>query len=198
MRYIHLAVAGLYAVYTIVHITQLGIGEWLTIAVAIGGLCITWMVFKKDITGMFLAGMLMGLMVEYITEAYWQYSFKVPIWRGAHIWGDISLYVVLGWGYSFSMFVLFSDWAFKKIMHVPALDKRILLFDAVLAPLWFIPYELLGMQGLHLWQYTSCSEWITIIPILNYPLEGVIGAALFGLVLPSFVRHWEKELRFTQ
>jgi hypothetical protein len=184
MKFLHIGIALFYLIYSIVNFPQLGFGEWLIIGVTCAGLLIGWLRFKKDLTGMFLAGVLMGLMVEYITEAYWHYNFKVFAWPGNPIWGDISLYVVLGWGYSFSMFVLFTNWVYTKA-GVPLTKARTLFFDALLAPIWFIPYELLGMQVLHLWSYTPCSAWKSIIPGINYPIEGVIGSVLFGLVLPS-------------
>ena len=198
MKIVHVLIGLFYIVYSGIHVTQLGIGEWLTLIIAIGGLLIAWFIFKKDLTGMYLAGMLMGLTIEYITEAYWKYSLKVFIWPNSPIWGDISFYVFLAWGYSFSMFVLFSNWLFKKMTRLPVTDARTIVFDMILSPLWFVPYEFFGMQILHLWGYTCCSGWTTIIPVLNYPLEGVIGAMLFGLVLPSFVRHLGDELRATR
>ncbi len=198
MKTVHVLIALFYLVYTAFNISQAGTGEWLSLGVSVSGLLIAKLIFKKDLTGMFLAGMLMGLTIEYITETYWQYSFKLFIWPGNPIWGDISFFVILGWGYSFSMFVLFSNWLFKKMTGLPVTNPLVMVFDAILAPLWFIPYEILGMQVLHLWKYTTCSKWTTLIPILNYPVEGVIGAMLFGLVLPSFVRLWGNKLRATR
>jgi hypothetical protein len=198
MKYLHAILGLFYIIYAAINFSHLGIGEWLTIAVSLGGLLYARFVCKRDLTGMYLAGMLMGLMVEYITAAYWHYSLKVFVWPNARIWGDISLFVVLGWGYSFTMFVLFSNWLFRKTTHLPLTSPWIILFDAVLAPFWFVPYELLGMHVLHLWEYTPCSGWNTIIPVIDYPVEGVVGSILFGLVLPSFVRHWGEKLKVTR
>jgi hypothetical protein len=192
---LHCAVAGFYLVYTCLNITNLGVGEISSISVSVAMLLISWFVFKKNLTGMFLAGIMLGLSVEYLTEAYWEYYFNVFIYR------DISLYVVMGWGYSFGIFILISNFIFAKLVGKKSpetFDKRIILCDAILGPLWFILHEFIGMNLLHLWKYTECSHWTHVIPIIKYPIEGVVGAILFAAILPTFVRHWEKELQFTR
>jgi hypothetical protein len=205
MKLIHVFIGLFYVIYPIIHVrafhipgiqTFMGKGEWLSLVASFGGLLIAWLVFKKDLTGIYLAGMLMGLTVEYITAAYWTYHLNVYIWPGHHIWDRISFFIILGWGFSFSMFVLFSNWIFTSTTHLPLTHPFIIIYDAILAPFWFIPYELLGMQKLHLWEYNvEISQWKTIIPFIKYPLEGVIGALFFGMVLPSFVRYWGNALK---
>lgn len=193
MKTVHIVIGLLIVVYIIANVTRLGIGEILSIVTCVTTLIVAAVIFKTDLSGMFLAGMLMGTTVEFITEAYWDYSFNIYIWR------DIPFFVILGWGFSFSMFVKFSNFIFKIAtgQKDTLIDKRIIIFDAFLAPIWFIPYELLGMHALHLWKYSEVSNWNHILPIIEFPLEGVVGAFLFGMVLPTFVRHWGPELQFT-
>jgi hypothetical protein len=181
--------------YCIVHFSEIGKGEIITAVFCITALSVAWFGFKKDLSGMFVSGIILGTAVEFITEAYWDYSFKMFIWR------DIPLFVIVGWGYSFSLFILLSDWVFKKVFrpkNIAVDDKRILLCDALLGPLWFVSHELLGMNVFHLWTYSKVSGWTYIIPVINFPWEGVIGAVLFATVLPTFVRHWEKAFRLTK
>jgi len=204
MKIVHFLVVLFYLVYSLFNISRFGRGEWLPIIFAVVSLSISRIKFKKNFTGLYLAGMLTGLMVEYITEAYWKYSFNVYIWK------DMSLYVVLGWGFTFTFFVVISNNLFKVTLKVWSKifgkqkpipvsvknDPRLILFDACLGIPWFVSYELIGMYALRLWEYRDVAGWDTIVPIINYPLEGIIGAFLFGMILPSFVRFWEPHLKF--
>ena len=201
MKIVHVMLGLFYLVYTFFHIRQLGIGEIMSVTTTVISLLAAWFVFKKDLTGMFLSGIILGTAVEYLTEAYWDYT-KLMDANGFNvfIYGDISLYVIMGWGFSFSVVILLSNWVFKSITRNNAelvVDARIIICDAVLGPVWFIMIEYLGMQVLHLWRYTECSNWTHIVPVIQYPFEGVIGAVLFAAILPTFVRHWEKKFRFT-
>ena len=193
MKYLHWTIAFFYILYTSVHLSRLGIGEWASLLIFSCALLIARLVFKKNLTGMFLAGMILGAAVEFITEVYWDYHLNVYIWK------DISLFVILGWGYSFSFFVLISNFV-NRMMNsskiIPPSNIRILLCDAALAPIWFIPNELIAMKVLHLWDYSAVSGFTQLIPWINYPLEAVIGSVALGMVMPTFIRHWEYELRF--
>lgn len=206
MKYAHLAVALFYVVFTIVNIGSLGIGEWVAVAEAILFFVVTRGIMKKDYTGYYLAGMLVGLTVEYLTEAYWEYSLNVFFATTTPIWNDISPYVVLGWGFSFTLFVAVSGWLFPRVRAlfgaagVPGsasavMDPWHLLFDAALGIPYFVVYEIFGMKVLGLWRYLPVSKWTTMVPVLDYPLEALIGAALFAMVLPAFVRSWGTRLR---
>lgn len=171
----------------------MGIGEALTFVMYIGTIGVAKLKFKKDVTGMYMAGLLLGITVEYLTESYWDYHFKVSIWR------DVPLYIIIGWSYSFTIFISISNAAYKKITGKQPdgnTGKGLLLCDAILGPIWFVPLELFAINGLHLWNISEAARWTHIIPWIHYPWEGVIGAALFALVLPTFVRRWESELRF--
>jgi len=90
MKHIHFAAAILIIAYSLFHVTVLGIGEILSLVFVSATLLIPWFVFKKNLTGMVFSGILLGAMVEFITEANWDYHVRVYIWR------DISQFVVIG------------------------------------------------------------------------------------------------------
>lgn len=192
MKLFHLMVGIALLAYSVFNLPKFGIGEILVCSTFFPTLIITWFVFKKDVTGMLLAGMLIGLCIEFITEAYWNYSLIVYLYK------DISLFVIMGWGYSFTLYLLLSGWLFRFIVrskNVYAHDLRLLLMDIFIGPIWFLSNELLGMKGLHLWTYSECAGWTHPIPWLwGYPLEGVIGAIFLSTVMPSFVRYWAQPL----
>ncbi|MBD3343615.1 MAG: hypothetical protein GF401_00980 [Chitinivibrionales bacterium] len=180
-------------IYVLANVSLMGFGEWL----ATGTFIATWLLFKfvihKDITGDLITGMIVGATVEYLTEAYWDYSMKVYIYK------DISVFVIMGWGYSFTYFLYFSRILYKKLFNknmVKLFDKRIILCDALVGPLWFIANEYVGMNIFHLWTYSSIAGWTHIIPVIHYPLEGVIGSIFFSITFPTFVRYWQKEFDF--
>ncbi|MBD3322893.1 MAG: hypothetical protein GF350_17480 [Chitinivibrionales bacterium] len=181
------------AIYVVLNIPGMGLGEWLATVAFIG----TWLLFrfgiKKDITGDLIAGMIVGATVEYLTEAYWDYNLNVYIYK------DISFFVVMGWGYSFTYFIFISELLYKKLFNkssISMFDKRIILCDALVGPVWFIANEYIGMHVLNLWAYSSSAGWSTIIPVIRYPLEGLIGSVFFSITFPAFIRYWQKKFDF--
>jgi hypothetical protein len=179
--------------YFLWNIQKIGFGEWLASAIFILTITISFFI-GKDLTGMIFCGIIIGVFVEFLTEMYWDYSMKVYIYK------DISLFVIMGWGYQFAFFVLLSNWLFKKVFRTngdDAFKKRLLLFDTVFAPIFFIPHELIAMKWWHLWKYSDAAGWTHLVPLINFPLEAILGSMLLGLLFPTFVRHWEKSFRFT-
>ncbi len=194
MKYFYGVIGFLMLGYIAINIPQLGRGEIMSAGTFVITLLVSWFVFKKDLTGMFVAAMILGVTVEWLTEAYWDYHLNVYIVR------DISFFIIMGWGYSFTFFVLISNAIYKKVFHckeVALFDKRILIFDIIIGPLWFISNEFVAMKMLHLWDYSECARWNHIIPVLDYPFEAFIASILFALVFPSFVRYWGKEFQLT-
>lgn len=208
MKYLHLAIALYYVVLTLANYGSLGIGEWVSIVQTPAFFFVTWFMMKRNYTGYYLAGVMMGLVVEYITEAYWEYSLNVFFAKDTPVWNDISPYVVLGWGFSFTLFVLISDNLYPMVRRLfgskvgggrvgAGTDPWHLVFDAALGVPYFVAYELFGMNLLGLWRYLPVTNWTTIVPVIKYPLEALVGAALFAMVLPTFVRHWGPHLKAT-
>jgi hypothetical protein len=190
---VHLFLAAFYILYSVFHLRQFGLGEIL----ASGVFCATFLIgrylFHTDLSGMLITGMLAGLLLEWTTEVYWQYHLSIYIWR------DVSLYVVLGWGYNFTYLTLLSDSAYRKFRGISRLDGSmgILLCDGLIGIVFFVANEFIGMRLLHLWDYNPIADWTHIIPFLGYPIEGVFGALLLAMVFPSFVRHWEMRFRIS-
>jgi hypothetical protein len=192
MKKLYIGIALCIGLYSIVNIPRFQTGEILSTITFIATLCVAWFLFKKDLTGMVAASMILGAAIEFLTAAYWDYHLSVYLFR------KISLFVIMGWGYSITFFILISNTVFKKVTGretVPAFDPRILLIDMVVGPVWFIANELIAMKILHLWEYSECSGWHIDILGFGYPLEALIAVVLFSLVFPTFVRHWGK--RFT-
>ena len=193
MKYLHTVAGAAIIVYAAINCTKLGIGELLSFFQFWGIIIIAATVFKKDLTGMFFASMIFGAAFEWVTEAYWDYSLKVYLWR------DISLFVIIGWGYSITIFVLLSNWIFGSLTRQKGtikIDWRIIPCDMVVGTIWFVANEFLGMKILHLWAYSKASRWTHMVPGLDYPIEGIIGTALFSVIMSAFVRFWEKDFRW--
>ncbi|MBD3242184.1 MAG: hypothetical protein GF331_16450 [Chitinivibrionales bacterium] len=51
------------------------------------------------------------------------------------------------------------------------------------------------MNLLGLWRYLPVTNWTTMVPLIQYPLEALVGAAMFAMVLPTFVRFWGPHLK---
>jgi len=51
---LHCTVAGFFLIYTLLNITNLGVGEISSISVSVAMLLIAWFAFKKNLSGMFL------------------------------------------------------------------------------------------------------------------------------------------------
>jgi hypothetical protein len=144
---------------------------------------------------MMLASIIFGAGIEYITEFYWNYNFNVYLYK------DISLYVIVGWGYNFTLLTLFSNLLYTKLMNKEAVitdDPKILFFDSISGLIWLIPNELLGVNVLHLWSYNPEVKWNHFVPVINYPIEALIGSMLLALFVPSYIRHWRVPLSWTR
>ena len=192
MKYLHILIGTSLLIYTILNILKFGIGEILVCSTFFPTLIIAWFAFKKDLTGMMLAGMLIGIAIEYLTEIYWVYSMKVYIWR------DVSLFVIMGWGYNFTFYILLSGVLSRllfKSKNAFAADPKFIPMDMICGPVWFLSNELWGMKGLHLWNYSKYAGWTHTIPwLFNFPSEAIIGALFLCMVMPSFVRYWAHAL----
>jgi len=160
---------------------------------------VVWVAFKRfakrDVSGGLLAGSLIGLMNEFITEPFWLYHFKINIYK------DIPLSVIPAWGVLLVMVTFLSEKAYKavfKINRINPKNYRILLFDIIIGVLVGFPVETIGIK-FGAWEYNyDLLQWNWgNIPVLGMPTEALIGYALFMLVFPSFVRHWQSNLRLT-
>lgn len=148
-----------------------------------------WFIGKRNVTGEMICGTLIGIFIELITEPDWDYNLKFYIYK------DVSPLVILGWGVSFSWVVAVSDFVYKlwvKGKKVKLFDKRVLLTDFVCGTIMFVSVEVFAMHVLHAWTYSPILGWTLIVPIINYPFEGVLGSMLAALILPTFVRYWQK------
>jgi len=88
--------------------------------------------FKRDLMEEFLMGWIFGIQWEFLTEPYWTYlpdKFNVVAWK------DIPLLALIGWGTTFTLAILISDWLGKVIFRLPhrnlLIDWRVLLCDAI-------------------------------------------------------------------
>lgn len=148
-------------------------------------------IFRKNIIGEFIAGVVLGIFFEIATEPVWDYHLT---W---YLYKDVSPIIMLGWGVSFTILVKLSDWFYKKVYHkkqVNLFDLRLFASDLIVGTTWLTAVELFGINVLHGWNYSPELGWHIMIPIINFPLEAVLALALFSLVMPTFVRHWQKKL----
>jgi len=142
-------------------------------------------VLHRSIGRMMIGGMLLGLAIEFSTEPEWTYSLKCYLWR------DVSPFVIIGWGAHMTWVVLFSEWLFKKIFGTePGNDFRLVITDVLAGVPILTTGELLGLHVLKIWKYEACLQWNTIIPGIQYPVEGIIAMVPFVMGVPSVLRFW--------
>ncbi len=154
---------------------------------------VVWAAFRKfahrDIKGGILAGAIIGVCVEFITEPFWQYHFKITVYK------DIPLSVIFAWGVMFSLVIFLSEklycWFLKKSAIVPY-DKRVLLFDVLAGVMIGLPFETVGIKT-GIWEYRyDLLHWNWgFIPFFHMPYEALVGYALLMVVAPTFVRYWQ-------
>lgn len=132
-----------------------------------------------------LAGVIIGVANEFMTEPNWTYHMRFYIWR------DISPFTILGWGPMFTMLVGFSDCLYHKLFHDwPKRDWRVVLTDLIVGVPMLLGGELFGLNVLKNWEYNAILGWTTMIPVINYPLEGVMVMIFFIIAVPAVVRYW--------
>ncbi|MCK5242244.1 hypothetical protein KAR34_07320 [bacterium] len=156
---------------------------------------ITWWAFqyklKKPFWLLWIPGAVLGLANELITEPEWTYALQWYIWR------DVSLVVAMGWGIVFAWIITLSDIVYYKLFHEDPNGKqvrylRLLATDFLVGVPIVVGNELLGLHILKVWKYNSILGWDTIIPIIQYPLEGLICAVVFVLAVLNTVRFWKR------
>ncbi len=165
-------------------------GELLTLA----ALLISWLVFryrlKRNFWHMWIPGAILGLAVEFMTEPEWTYSLQCYLWR------DISPFVIAGWGIVFTWLVTISDYCYRKMFGAPPgtrgpRDPRLWLTDIIVGIPLFLGNELFGLHIIKIWQYNTVLRWDTMIPLIDYPLEGLVAIICFSLAVPAAVRYWK-------
>lgn len=144
---------------------------------------------KRNVTGDLLAGMIVGVFFEFVTEPMWTYHFHFTIYK------DTPPGVIFGWGVMFTVGVFLSEkiylWLFKEKTIIPY-DKRIFLTDVLSVPLIALPFEKIGLMA-KVWDYNfSILGFSGVnIPFFNMPLEVFVGYIFLMLVAPTFVRYWQ-------
>jgi len=154
---------------------------------------VAWYAFRKfakrNVAGAILSGTIVGLCNEFITEPFWNYHFRITIYK------DIPLSVPFAWGVMFALVVFLSEklycWILRKESIQPY-DKRILLFDVVGAVVIGLPFETIGVKT-GVWDYNyELLQWNWgTIPFFHMPYEALVGYILMMLVAPTFVRYWQ-------
>jgi hypothetical protein len=151
-----------------------------------------WYLFRRfarrEVLGDMAAGALIGCFIEFATEPLWTYHFRVTVYK------DAPLAVVLGWGVMFTLVTFVSEKLYRLVLRkaaVAAYDKRIFLFDLAGAVLVGLPLEALGVKS-GIWDYNHGVlqwNWGTL-PVIDMPVEALVGYALLMLVGPTFIRYW--------
>ena len=144
---------------------------------------------KKNVLGDIIAGALLGLMIEFISEPFWDYHFAITIYK------DIPLSVPFAWGMMFTLVTFTSKKLYCRILKKTAIvpyDKRIFLFDVLAGVCIGLPMETLGFKT-GIWDYRyEILEWNWgNVPFFDMPYEALAGYALLMLVAPTFVRYWQ-------
>jgi hypothetical protein len=164
-------------------------GELLTLL----SLALSWLafakIFKRPFWRYWAPGILLGLTVEVITEPEWNYSLQLYLYR------DVSVAVIAGWGIMFSWLVMLSDRLYTR-WFAPASPGakpgiKILLTDLVVGIPLLLMNELFGMHVLKIWTYSEILHWDTMIPVIQYPLEGLGALVLYVITVPAIIRWWK-------
>jgi hypothetical protein len=142
-----------------IHIQGNGWPTWYELSVPLIAAAI-WaiarFVFKTDLTEEYLLGIIFGVQWEFLTEPYWTYlpdRFNVLVWKTK----DIPLLALPGWGTTFALALLLTNWIGKEIFRLKPkellFDWRVLFCDA-------LSIQLIGMGAewtygilLHCWDY---------------------------------------------
>jgi hypothetical protein len=156
-------------------------------------LLVSWLaipkLFHQSFIRLWLPGLLLGLTIEVMTEPNWTYSVQCYLWR------HISVAVVTGWGILFAWLVVISDFIYARWLarSVPGTKPgpAILLTDVLIGMPLFLMNEIFGLHILKIWRYNPILHWDTIIPVIQYPLEGLATLFLFVLTVPAVIRWWK-------
>ena len=168
--------------------------EWRSEILTLIALAGSWTIFhlwgKRFFWQMWFPGVLIGMAIEFMTEPAWTYSMRFFIWR------DISPFVIAGWGILFTWLVTFSDYLYLKLFGARAgsrgpRDYRLILTDIIIGVPLFLGNELFGLQVLKVWKYNPVLNWSEMIPVIGYPLEGIIAIVFFVSAIPMAVRYWK-------
>ncbi len=167
---------------------------WRSELLTVLAFAFSWWFFSRMLHLSFLKtwvpGFLLGAAVEIMTEPEWTYTMQCYIWR------DVSPFVMMGWGIMFSWMILFSDKLYRTFFHVTMSerapqDPRLWLTDVLVGLPFFLGNELFGLHILKSWKYNAVLQWTTMLPGINYPLEGLVAILFFSLGLPAAVRFWK-------
>lgn len=165
-------------------------GELLTLIALILSAYIMIKKMKQPFWRIWLHGFILGMAVEVMTEPEWTYSLQLYLWR------DVSPFVMAGWGIMFTWLITFSDKLYYKI-HGEKINVSqnksnwIIVYDVLIGVPLFLANELSGLYILKIWKYNDVLQWQTMIPIINYPLEGLISLILFIAGVSAAVRFWK-------
>lgn len=156
-------------------------------------LLVVWYCFKRfagrNVAGDIIAGSLIGFMLEFITEPFWNYHFRITIYK------DIPLSVPFAWGMMITLVTFLSEKLYCRSLgkkEIDIYDKRILFFDVLAGVLIGFPMETIGIKT-KIWDYRyDLLNWNWgNAPLFNMPYEALAGYALLMLVSPTFVRYWQ-------
>lgn len=147
--------------------------------------------FGKSFLNYWWPGALLGLAVEFMTEPEWTYSMKIFIWR------DVSPFVIVGWGVTMGWVVLLSDMVYQRWFGRKNKQPwKIILVDLTVGWPLLISNELFGMHIMKSWKYNDILNWNTMIPVIDFPLQGILVIGLFVLAMPAIIRFWKDKGNF--
>lgn len=155
---------------------------------------VVWYLFRRfagrDVTGHMIAGIIMGINIEFLTEPLWDYHFALTVYQ------DTPPAIVLGWGVMFTLVTCASERLYclalgrRRIMER---DPRLLLFDAAAAILIAFPLETLGLKsGIYTYRLDLLQWDWGAVPLFHMPYEALMGYVLLMLLAPTCARFWER------
>ncbi|MCB4757027.1 MAG: hypothetical protein LHV69_08405 [Elusimicrobia bacterium] len=154
---------------------------------------LVWYLFKhyakRNVLGDIIAGTIVGVLIEFITEPLWNYHFVITYFK------DTPVTLPTSWGITFAIITYFSERLYCKFLEkdeVRLYDKRILVFDLVVGIPLGLLCEIIGLKS-GIWEYNyGLLKWNWgEIPFVHMPYEALVGYALLMLSVPTFVRYWQ-------
>lgn len=155
---------------------------------------VVWWLFRRyahrNLGGEMLAAAIVGVMWEMATEPLWDYHFRVTFYK------DAPVAVITGWMVMLPVIVVLSEKLYRFFLRRELLDrrdKRIFFFDVISAALVALPMETIGAK-LGVWSYRQDIlrwDW-GLIPFFNMPWEIMAGYSLLMLIVPTYIRYWER------
>ena len=129
---------------------------------------------------------------ESISTEFWVYNKKI---LGDFIFNRFPTYLLFYWMGIFSISLYISETLYKKLTQkteIPIFDKKLYLLDIIaFGVIGTIPEAL--SYRFNWFEYSADLHW-TFIPIINLPINAIMGYFGIGMFIPTTIRFYRSEV----